>query len=69
MSESGFPQKSEIFVGVVPSCVAVAQGTLDPLAQVRIPARQPIKVIKLPDISRQMYEQKGTMGFLGFRST
>jgi hypothetical protein len=26
----------------VPSCVVVAQGTLDPLAQVRILARQPV---------------------------
>ena len=31
----------------LPSCVAVARGTLDPLAQVRILARQPYKVILL----------------------
>ena len=37
----------------LPSCVVVAQGTLDPLAQVRILARQPIK-----KLSELLFEKK-----------
>ena len=40
---NGSPQKSKVLWTLLPGCVAVAQRTLDPLAQVRILARQPIK--------------------------
>ena len=39
----------------MPSCVVVAQGTLNPPAQVRILARQPEKVISLPQISFRLF--------------
>ena len=38
----------------LPSCVVVAQGTLDPLAQVRILARQPVITH-----SKLVFEKKG----------
>ena len=34
-----------LYVNRMPSCVVVAQGTLDPLAQVRILARQPLRTV------------------------
>ena len=39
---------------LLPSCVVVAQGTLDPLAQVRILARQPVFTH-----SELVFEKKG----------
>ena len=36
------------YVNRMPSCVVVAQGTLDPLAQVRILARQPLRTVPEP---------------------
>jgi hypothetical protein len=38
----------------MPSCVVVAQGTLDPLAQVRILARQPIHLGNIIDYQARL---------------
>jgi hypothetical protein len=41
----------------LPSCVVVAQRTLDPLAQVRILARQPANITSSPQISFDFHKE------------